>query len=151
MLTPVSKTFQHVDQSPAMTSESPYLRDVNWKHLSWVWTSWSEPVGMAAARAQAVRASADEKLESEIRQLRRYLDGANQDRSNLNQRILQQKMQKVSVAKDELINAHHLYGEKSEILLSDQAMRDFIQPKSDNAIDILGEAEAITDDLEKAK
>ena len=83
---------------------------------------------MAAAQAQAARDSAVENLESSVRQLPRYIDTGNLDGGNINLRILQQKMQKVSVAKDELIEAHHVYGEKSDTPISYQTMREFIEP-----------------------
>ena len=105
----------------------------------------------AAARALASRASGVEKLVTSIRQLRRYIDAGTQDHGSINERILLQKMQKVSAAKDHLIDTHHTYGEKNETPLSDQAMRDFIDPKIDEADDILDEAEGILDGLEKAK
>ena len=109
----------------------------------------------AVARAQANRDSAVEKLEAAIRQLRRYIDAVQADpnggNNDINQRILQQKMQKVSVARDELTDAHHAYGEKSETALADPTMRAFIEPKIDDAVDILDEGETIVDDIEKAR
>ena len=105
----------------------------------------------AAARALASRESAVEKLSLSIRQLRRYIAAGTQDQGSINERILLQKMQKVSAARDLLTDAHHNYGEKNETPLADEAMRAFIDPKVDEADDILDEAEGIIDGLEKAR
>lgn len=103
---------------------------------------------MAAALKAALsnRDSCAAKLEGSIRQLRRYLDSA-----SVNPRILQQKIDKVSIDQEELINAHHAYGEKSETELLSETMSAYLNPKIDAAADILDEAEEKLDELSKVK
>ena len=101
---------------------------------------------MAAVRAASShRESCAAKLEGSIRQLRRYLDG-----TSVVTRILRQKMERVGVDQEELINAHHAYGDKAEVQLTTEEMSDYINPKVDNAVDILDEAELKLEELEEA-
>ena len=103
---------------------------------------------MAAAlkAALANRDSCAAKLEGSIRQLRRYLDSA-----SVSSRILQQKIDKVSVDQEELINAHHAYGEKSETELLSETMSAYLNGKIDAAVDIIDEAEEKLDQLSEEK
>ena len=99
---------------------------------------------MAAALKAAVanRDSCAAKLDGSIRQLQRYLDSA-----SVSPRILQQKIDKVNVDQEELINSHHAYGEKSATELLSEVMSAYIDPKIDKAVDILDIAEAKMDEL----
>ena len=98
---------------------------------------------MAALKAAlSNRDSCAAKLEGSIRQLRRYLDSA-----VVKPRILQQRIDKVSVDQEELINAHHAYGEKAETNLLSEPMEAYLNPKVGAAVDILDEAELKIDEL----
>ena len=95
-----------------------------------------------AAAASHKRDTAAAKLGDSIRQLRRYLDQADQT-----ERILSLKSNKVDVDREELLARHHSYAEKAGIALTDDDMKAFIEEKIDNAVDIVDEATLMLEDL----
>ena len=97
---------------------------------------------MATRAAELARTASAEKLIGTMRQLRRYIDGG---RST--ERITKDKMSKVIADRDDLITAHHAYGAKASISIEDDEMRNFIDPKVDEAEDLLDEAEVLIDQL----
>ena len=63
---------------------------------------------MAERAAQFKRDSCAEKLDGSMRQLRRYLEKPEKALS----RVLQQKIDKVDVDREELVASHHIFCEK---------------------------------------
>ena len=82
------------------------------------------------------------KLNDSVRQLRRYLDGVNQ-----NERVLQQKMDKVDIDREQLLASHIDYSEKGEVALTTDEMKTFIEEKIDKAVDTVDEATVKLEDL----
>ena len=52
-------------------------------------------------------------------------------------------MARVRSDREELVTSHHAYGAKASIPLTDEAMKDFIDPKVDDAYDLIDQAEAV--------
>ena len=100
-----------------------------------------------AAAASAKRDSSKERLAASIRQLRRYIDAV----PTKNARILQQKMDRVKEDRDLLVSDHHVYGQKAETLLESPEMRTYIEKPTDDAIDILDEAELLIEGFEEER
>ena len=82
------------------------------------------------------------KLRDSVRQLRRYLDGDDHI-----ERILASKSEKVDVDKEELIAKHIEYANKAGLELTDEALTQYIEPKIDDAVDVVDEAVAKIEEL----
>ena len=102
---------------------------------------------MAEKAAHYKRASCEEKLNSSIRQLKRYIEKPDQALA----RVLQQKIDKVDVDREELVASHHSFCEKSNSDITEQVNRDYIDPKVDAAVDLVDEAEALMETLTTQK
>ena len=98
---------------------------------------------MSAAALQR-RTSTASKLKDSQRQLRRYLSG-----DSFSERILLQKCEKVNLDREELISNHHLYAEKAGIDLEDDDLKNFLESKIDEAVDIVDEATLLIEQLGK--
>ena len=83
------------------------------------------------------------KLSEMVRQLRRYLINGK------SVRIIEQRSRNVETEKDELIEYHHRYAEKTGVSVDDDTMKDFITDKLDSAEDVLNEATDVLDGLNK--
>ena len=102
-------------------------------------------VVMAVATAKAQRDLTAAKLAESIRQLKRYLE------SNANsKRILGKRIEKLESEKEELLEHHHNYAEKSKIPLEDGDMTQFLTSKMDAADDIIIETMDLMDTLSAA-
>ena len=82
-----------------------------------------------------------------MRQLKRYLDKPDQALP----RVLQQKIDKVDVDREELVSSHHTFCQKSNSNITDDDQRNFINPKVDGAVDLVDEAEALMETLTTQK
>ena len=99
-----------------------------------------------AALAQRERDFAVAKLEDSVRQLRRYL--AQRDHT---ERVLTQKCDRVDINREEVLAKNYTYAEKSNIPLTDQALKEYIDPIIDGAADIVDEAQLKLAELKEAK
>ena len=97
-------------------------------------------------RAFIKRESCAEKLEGSMRQLRQYIGTAKPI-----PRLVQLKIDKVEVDREELIASHHQYGEKSDTSITNEEMREYINPKTDNAVDLVDEALILIETLNSEK
>ena len=88
------------------------------------------------------RDSVASKLRDSVRQLRRYLDTPDHV-----ERILVAKSDKIELDREELITKHHDYADKSGISIDDEEMRQFIEGKIDEAVDIVDEATSRIEEL----
>ena len=95
-----------------------------------------------AAAALAQRELAASKLEEAVRQIKRSIQTGSTSKA-----IIERRVEKIESEKDELIEIHHRYAEKSSTAISDQVMKDFILPKLDAAEDVLLEAFEYIDTL----
>ena len=96
-----------------------------------------------AAAASSKRDSTASKLRDSIRQLRRYIDG-----ESYSERILIQKCDKIDVDREELLAKHHTFAEKTSTSLEDEELRSYIEPKIDEAVDIVDEATLLIEKLQ---
>ena len=99
-----------------------------------------------AEAALRKREQAASKLAASIRQLKRYVD---QEEGKHSERILVQKSDKVDLDREELIAKHIQYSEKSNIKLTEPEMEEFINEKIDEAVDVVDEASALIEKLDK--
>ena len=88
-----------------------------------------------AADAKAQRDLTATKLEEAVRQLRRYLDSGAKSR-----RILEKRCEKVEIEKNEFLQEHFVYSEKSNTPVEDATMKSYLNEKLDSAEDALNDA-----------
>ena len=72
---------------------------------------------MAQAAAEHARNTAAASLKDSVRELQRY-----KDKPPHNRRLLQKKLDKVLNFKDELVDRHYIYGDKSGLELDADEM-----------------------------
>ena len=101
---------------------------------------------MAEQVALKNRDSCSEKLAGSMRQLERYLDGEKRTTQ-----LLQQKIDRVDLHKEELITSHHAYCVKANHSVSEPEMKEYIDPIIDRAVDLLDRAEEEIDTLNEGK
>ena len=94
----------------------------------------------AAEHAQKAAAAS---LKDAVRELNRY-----KEKPPLNKRLLQKKLEKVLNYKDDLVEKHYMFAEKSGSDLDSTDMLDWLTPKLDEATDITDEVEILIEDLE---
>ena len=99
------------------------------------------------AAALVKRDQAAAKLSASIRQLTSYIN----ENPAPSERIILQKSEKVDVDREELIAKHHQYAEKSGTGLEEAEMKEFIEDKTDKAVDAVDTATAMIEKLEDAK
>ena len=75
------------------------------------------------------------KLNESVRQLKRYLESGGNSK-----RIIDKRYNRIESEKDELINYHYRYAEKSGTSVEDDNMKQFLAEKTDAAEDILNDA-----------
>ena len=85
-----------------------------------------------AAALQAERELTATKLAETARQLRRYLESGSKSR-----RVLEKRIEKIESEKDELLELHHRYVEKSSTEITSEENVQYLQPKMDVAEDVL--------------
>ena len=95
-----------------------------------------------AAAAMHKRDSTAAKLRDSVRQMRRYLDGHLHS-----ERIIVHKCDKIDLDREELIAKHHQYAEKASLSLEEEEMQNYIEPKIDQAVDIVDEATLLIERL----
>ena len=96
-----------------------------------------------AQAAQQARVAAAASLKDSIREMRRYMGGANPSK-----RLLQNKLNKVNENKDELVKIHYVYADKANIDLESDDALNWITPKLDDANDIADEVILMIDEIE---
>ena len=94
----------------------------------------------AALHARKVAAAT---LNDQVLELTRY-----KDKPNLNQRLLQSKLEKIYTYKDNLVDKHYFHGDKASLDLEFEEMLNFLTPVLDAANDIADEVEIMIEDLE---
>ena len=87
-----------------------------------------------AAAALRERDFAAAKLKESVRQLRRSLDQVPPS-----ERAITQKSERVDIDRDELLAKQYAYTEKSGTTLADQESKDYLEPKIDEAVDIISQ------------
>ena len=83
-------------------------------------------------------------LTETIREMRRYMSA-----DNISIRLLQQKLTKTHKAKEDLLNKHYLYAEKSGKELDSAELTEWINPRVDEANDVTDEVFIMIEDLEE--
>ena len=99
-----------------------------------------------AAAALRERDFAAAKLQDSVRQLRRSLDQVPPS-----ERAITQKSERVDIDRDELLAKQYAYTEKSGTTLADQESKEYLEPKIDEAVDIIDEAYNKLETLRKDK
>ena len=96
-----------------------------------------------AAAALAQRDLTAAKLNESVRQLERYLYSGSKSR-----RVLEKRIEKIESEKEELLELHYHYAEKSKTLVDNEELKEFLTPKMDGAEDILNDAMDALDTLD---
>ena len=98
---------------------------------------------MAAAQAAShTRNAAAASLKDSVRELTRF-----KEKADPNKRLLQNKLDRVLNDKDNLVDKHYIYAEKSGLDLDSADMLDWLTPKLDAATDLADEVEIMIEDL----
>ena len=101
---------------------------------------------MAEQAARNKRAASASTLIENIRELQRY-----KDKGNVSKRLLEQKLNNVIEAKNNLVAMHHIYAEKANKELDEEEMLTYLRPKLDESNDIIDVACLLIEDLEEEK
>ena len=101
-----------------------------------------------SAQAQGARTAAAATLQDTIRDVKRYIQ---KEEENLSKRLLQSKLEKLTVAKNDLFGKHCYYAEKAGLDIStNEDLLDYINPLMDGASDTLDAIELLLEDLDNA-
>ena len=97
---------------------------------------------MAELAARNKRSASASTLTESIRELEKYKEG-----ENISKRLLEQKLNSVIAAKEDLIIKHYSYAEKSNKELDTEELLEYLRPKLDQCIDIIDEVSIMLEDL----
>ena len=98
---------------------------------------------MAELAARNKRSASASTLTESIRELEKYKEG-----EYISKRLLEQKLNSVIAAKEDLIIKHYSYAEKSNKELDTEELLEYLRPKLDQCIDIIDEVSIMSEDLE---
>ena len=101
---------------------------------------------MAEQAALHGRNAAAAVLAENFRELKKYIE-----KQNPSHRLLQQKLKKLSTAKEDLMMKHCYYGEKANKALDSNEMVEWLTSKLDDVNDAMDEAEVLLEDIEKTE
>ena len=135
----ISKTFGHNRTIPKIRDSEKFID----KYLIDNHIRNSKSENMAEHAASKKRSASASALNESIRELERY-----KEKENISKRLLEQKLNSVIAAKQDLIIKHHNYAEKSNNELDSEELLEYLRPKLDQCTDIIDEVTVMIEDLE---